>query len=64
MFARNADGSGQSDSIRVSGFAETVGAFLPAGDRADDLELPQIHALSLYAPCASLQESRCAARVR
>ena len=29
-----------------------------------DLELPQIHALSLYTPSASVQQIRCAARVR
>ena len=34
MFMRNADGSGQRDSIRVGGSAETLGAFLPGGDRA------------------------------
>ncbi|MEX2179214.1 MAG: hypothetical protein WD801_10920, partial [Gemmatimonadaceae bacterium] len=34
MFMRNADGSGQRDSIRVGSSSETIGAFLPGGDRA------------------------------
>jgi hypothetical protein len=34
MFMRNADGSGQRDSVRVGSSSETIGAFLPGGDRA------------------------------
>ncbi len=34
MFMRNADGSGQRDSVRVGAFAEIIGAFLPGGERA------------------------------
>jgi serine/threonine-protein kinase len=33
MFIRSADGSGDADSVRVAGSGQTIGAFLPSGDR-------------------------------